>query len=1077
MNAKNIITTTSNISKRTRQPIQLTSLALICCALASLPKTGRAAEPLYTTTTTQTGSPGTNWASSVIWYSNGTGTATAPAAGNTYEAQSNGTGLGGGNATTLLRPPYSAGTPNIAVFPGDSLILDTNTQMRLKALSTSGTSPEGLNYEVPTNSFPGANGLIGLVLNGGCLNVGDTGDASTILGTVQAFPGTLSYLDPGNTLAGDGVKRGLIIAAQLSGSGALALLNGNVTVPQLVSGTSNTFSGGWIIKAGWLQGAGDGTEGGYNSLGTNTACTFMVDPDWGPPPIFAASAVFNNGPAVLDMGSAALANCGGGLILTNGGGLYLHGNVVFSAVTVEGNVLAAGTYSYATLAALYPNNFQTTNFPTGSGTLTVQPYGAPPAPAVVPVITQAPIARTVYPGGTAPFSIEASGTPPLFYQWMVNGVNLPGATDAALIITNAGPASAASYSVGVTNSAGGAVSAGAALTLTTPAAGSYEAAVLASGPIAYWRLNEKNGDTAYDYQGANDGFYSSVTLGQPGYSPLDTDTSAGFDPTQPSAVIVSNSAPFDFSGLTPTFSCEVWGSFTNLSGVERLFSNRAPGWGFGVDTASDLRFTTFTVQDFNQALPTPLQAGTWYHIVGVSEGGNFSFYLNGQLVGTIAYAGALLPSTAPFYLGGNPNQTGGAEAVAGDLAEAAFYDQALTAEQILEHYSAGLLGTHTAPFIVQQPASQTVPVGASPAFSVLAQGSVPLSFQWSKAGVPITGATNSSLILSNVPYAEAGTFSVTITNAAGQTNSAAAALTVLPVPTFANLTNALVLHLTFDGNTADTSGRQNNASAIGTPTFVPGRLNQAIALSTVQNASYNYLTVSDNNGDLSFTVTNSFTVALWLNFTTGFNDLPIIGNAVNSTYQTGWVLTEDVGKFEWSAVGSDTGSVIANPVGGPLINDGNWHHLAVVFDRSASNAVSYVDGQWIDTRSIASLGSLITGNALTIGQDPTGTYGVGGTFGLDDLGIWRRALSGYEILSIYTAAQNAAESFDVYGPVRLSIAMVAGQHLLAWQAGTLESADQLNGAQTVWTPVPGAAPPIYTLPATAAQKFYRGHVR
>ena len=84
-------------------------------------------EPLYTTTTTQTGSAGTSWASSVIWSLNGTGPATAPAAGNTYEAVFNGTALGSATATTLLRPPYSAGTPNIAVFPGDCLILDTNT--------------------------------------------------------------------------------------------------------------------------------------------------------------------------------------------------------------------------------------------------------------------------------------------------------------------------------------------------------------------------------------------------------------------------------------------------------------------------------------------------------------------------------------------------------------------------------------------------------------------------------------------------------------------------------------------------------------------------------------------------------------------------------------------------------------------------------------------------------------------------------------------------------------------------------------------------------------------------------------
>ena len=73
-----------------------------------------------------------------------------------------------------------------------------------------------------------------------------------------------------------------------------------------------------------------------------------------------------------------------------------------------------------------------------------------------------------------------------------------------LAITNAGPPYAASYSVGVTNVAGGGVSAGATLTLHPNYArrGTYEAAVLApSGPIAYWRLGESSVTTAFDYHG------------------------------------------------------------------------------------------------------------------------------------------------------------------------------------------------------------------------------------------------------------------------------------------------------------------------------------------------------------------------------------------------------------------------------------------------------------------------------------------------------------------------------------------------------------------------------------------------
>jgi len=47
-----------------------------------------------------------------------------------------------------------------------------------------------------------------------------------------------------------------------------------------------------------------------------------------------------------------------------------------------------------------------------------------------------------------------------------------------------------------------------------------------------------------------------------------------------------------------------------------------------------------------------------------------------------------------------------------------------------------------APTITTQPQSQTVMVGATATFSVVATGTAPLSYQWSKSGATINGATN-----------------------------------------------------------------------------------------------------------------------------------------------------------------------------------------------------------------------------------------------------------------------------------------------------------------------------------------------
>jgi hypothetical protein len=155
------------------------------------------------------------------------------------------------------------------------------------------------------------------------------------------------------------------------------LLNGastgaSATVPTPFTATNNNFTGKWIVKSGWLQGAGDGTQDGYNSLGTNAAVIYDIDPKWTPPTnVFSNNAHFYNGPAVLDLGTN-LANCGGALILTNGGQLYLHGYALFSSVNVEGHSLTNGSYTYAQLAALAPsNNFSPSGFATGFGTLVV----------------------------------------------------------------------------------------------------------------------------------------------------------------------------------------------------------------------------------------------------------------------------------------------------------------------------------------------------------------------------------------------------------------------------------------------------------------------------------------------------------------------------------------------------------------------------------------------------------------------------------------------------------------------------------------------------------------------------------
>ena len=85
-----------------------------------------------------------------------------------------------------------------------------------------------------------------------------------------------------------------------------------------------------------------------------------------------------------------------------------------------------------------------------------------------------------------------------------------------------------------------------------------------------------------------------------------------------------------------------------------------------------------------------------------------------------------------------------------------------------------------APVIVSQPQGQSVVAGASASFSVTASGSGTLTYQWSFAGSPISGATGTSYSIGSAQAANAGSYSVSVSNSLGSAFSNAASLSILP---------------------------------------------------------------------------------------------------------------------------------------------------------------------------------------------------------------------------------------------------------------------------------------------------------
>ena len=116
------------------------------------------------------------------------------------------------------------------------------------------------------------------------------------------------------------------------------------------------------------------------------------------------------------------------------------------------------------------------------------------------------------------------------------------------------------------------------------------------------------------------------------------------------------------------------------------------------------------------------------------------------------------------------------------------------------------------PFFVSQPASLTNEADTTVTFSVLAGGAAPLSYQWLKQGAPladgpnIAGSGTAVLTLTNVLGADAGGYSLVVSNGLGSATSAVATLTVIdpaiavqPVSQIGQLGQTLTLSVTAAG--------------------------------------------------------------------------------------------------------------------------------------------------------------------------------------------------------------------------------------------------------------------------------------
>ena len=405
-----------------------------------------------------------------------------------------------------------------------------------------------------------------------------------------------------------------------------------------------------------------------------------------------------------------------------------------------------------------------------------------------------------------------------------------------------------------------------------------------------------------------------------------------------------------------------------------------------------------------------LAANTWHNLAGVFDGTQARLYLNGELKGTLTVAAPIDTTDLALVIGGDD----GTRTFNGVLDRVALWNRALTAEEVLQ--VAGRVGI---PRSDPQPPAGRICAGGTATCPGGASGADPIRYLWYKGTEPLRTQTAMTLLIEHATVADAGQYSVEVSNTDGTTRSVAVALEVKPVT---GLQTARVLYLPFNETSgltaADGSGSGNpgqlQSFADTTSHWVPGQVGGSIRydLDEVNNVG-SAVTVADS---ASLDAVNSeATFAFWMK-PAGWG---FVDNAGSYTRSSTYVLRKgdhlgirvirDPGSvletiLVRGGAGADNGAVArrgfeASAPQGTVALD-QWQHWVVLYRNGT--ITFYLNGfragePVAGTLGVANDASLAVGaydDAFT--TVPTSAF----NGGLDEVSIWSRPLSEAEILEL-----------------------------------------------------------------------------
>ena len=196
-------------------------------------------------------------------------------------------------------------------------------------------------------------------------------------------------------------------------------------------------------------------------------------------------------------------------------------------------------------------------------------------------------------------------------------------------------------------------------------------------------------------------------------------------------------------------------------------------------------------------------------------------------------------------------------------------------------YQSLALANDGSPWIAQQPLSQTVYSGMNASFNVQVTGTTNVNYQWCFNGTNISGATQASLLLTNVQTTNSGIYGVIVSNSVGSLVSSNAVFMVLNSPPIV-VGQPTNLSVALKSNAVMTAVATGSLPLYYQWQFYGTNIAKATNVSfSLSNAQFT------NSGIYSVVVSNAFGSVTGVVATLTVMDLGLALNATNLTWTTG----------------------------------------------------------------------------------------------------------------------------------------------------------------------------------------------